>query len=52
MLLKLKSTETALHNAMTRIQSATEHKEIALGALLDIEGVFDSIPFDIITQTA
>jgi hypothetical protein len=52
MLTQLKSTGTALHNVVTCIQSGTEHKEIALGAFLDIEGVFDRIPFDIITQTA
>jgi hypothetical protein len=48
----LKSSETALHNVLTCIQSATEHKEIALGAFLDKEGVFDSIPFDVLTQDA
>jgi hypothetical protein len=29
-----KSTETALHN-VTRIENATEHKDIGLGAFLD-----------------
>jgi hypothetical protein len=52
MLTKLKSTETALHNVVTCIQSAIEHKEIALGAFLDIEGVSDRIQFDIITLAA
>jgi hypothetical protein len=33
-----KSTETALHNVVTRVGSAIEHKDIALGAFLDIEG--------------
>lgn len=32
-----KSTETALHNVVTCIESATEYKEIALGAFLDIQ---------------
>jgi hypothetical protein len=31
-----KSTETALHNVVTRVESAIEHKDIALGAFLDI----------------
>jgi hypothetical protein len=29
-----KSTETALHNVVTRIENATEDKDIALGAFL------------------
>jgi hypothetical protein len=41
------STETALHNVVTRIENATQHKDIALGAFLDIEGAFDSTSFDI-----
>jgi hypothetical protein len=36
-----KSTETALHNVVTRIENAIEHKDIAFGAFLDIEGDFD-----------
>jgi hypothetical protein len=47
-----KSTETALHNVVTRIENATEHKYIVLRALLDIEGAFDRTSFDIIKQTA
>jgi hypothetical protein len=35
-----KSTETALHNVVTCIENASEHKDIALGAYLDIEGSF------------
>jgi hypothetical protein len=38
-----KSTETALHNVVTRIESAAEYKDIALGAFLNIEGAFDII---------
>jgi hypothetical protein len=45
-----KSTETALHNAVTRIENAIEHKDIALGAFLDIEGAFDRTSFDVIKQ--
>jgi hypothetical protein len=47
-----KSTETALHNVVTRIESAIEHKDIAVGAFLDIEGAFDRTSFDIIKQAA
>jgi hypothetical protein len=38
---KGKSTETALHNLVNRIEYAIEHKDVALGAFLDIEGAFD-----------
>jgi hypothetical protein len=37
---------------ITRIENATEHKDIALGAFLDIEGTFDRTSFDIIKQAA
>jgi hypothetical protein len=47
-----KSTETALHNAVTRIENAIKHKDIALGAFLDIEGAFDRTSFNIIKQAA
>jgi hypothetical protein len=43
-------TETALHNVVTRIESATEYKDIALGAFLDIQRAFDRASFDIIKQ--
>jgi hypothetical protein len=33
-------------------ESAIEHKELALGAFLDIERAFDRISFDAITQNA
>jgi hypothetical protein len=32
-----KSTKTALHSVVTHVESATEYKDIALGAFLDIE---------------
>jgi hypothetical protein len=35
---------------VTRTESATEHKEIALAAFLDIEGAFDRTSFEVITQ--
>jgi hypothetical protein len=49
---KGKSTETALHNVVTRIEYAIEQKDIALGAFLDIEGAFDRTSFDTIKQAA
>jgi hypothetical protein len=47
-----KSTETALHNVVTRVESAIEYKDIAFGAFLDIEGAFDRTSFDTIEQAA
>jgi hypothetical protein len=47
-----KSTETALHNVVTRIESAIELKDIALEAFLDIAGAFDRTSFDTIKQAA
>jgi hypothetical protein len=38
-----KSAATALHNVVTCIEYAIKHKNIALGAFLDIEGAFDII---------
>jgi hypothetical protein len=49
---KGKSTETAFHNVVTRIEYAMEYKDIALGAFLDIEGAFDTTSFDTIKQAA
>jgi hypothetical protein len=37
---------------VTRIEYAIEHKDIALGAFLDIEGAFDRTSFDMIKQAA
>jgi hypothetical protein len=47
-----KSTEIALHNVVTHIENAIEHKDIALGAFLDIEVAFDRTSFYIIKQAA
>jgi hypothetical protein len=47
-----KSTETSLHNVVTCTEYAIKHKDIALGAFLDIEGAFDRTSFDIIKQAA
>jgi hypothetical protein len=46
-----KSTETALHNVVTRIK-LLEHKDIAFGAFLDTDGAFDVLSFDTIKQAA
>jgi hypothetical protein len=37
---------------LTCIEYATEHKDIALGAFLDMEEAFDRTFFDIIKQAA
>jgi hypothetical protein len=37
---------------VTLIEYATEHKDIALGAFLDIEGAFDRTSLDTIKQAA
>jgi hypothetical protein len=37
---------------VTRTETATEYKDIALGAFLDIEGAFDRTSFDTIKQAA
>jgi hypothetical protein len=47
-----KSTETAMHNVVTHIENAIEHKDLALGAFLDIEGAFDRTSYDTIKQSA
>jgi len=43
-----KSTETALHNLVGRIEYALHNKEFALGAFLDIEGAYNHARFDVI----
>jgi hypothetical protein len=45
-----KSTETALHNVVTYIESAIRYNKITLGAFLDIEEAFVRTSFDVITQ--
>jgi hypothetical protein len=47
-----KSTETALHNVVTHAEYAIDHRDISLGAFLDIEGAFDRTSFDTIKQAA
>ena len=38
------STETALFQVVHRLEKSLKHKEIALGAFLDIAGAFDNTP--------
>ena len=46
------STDTALYQVVQRLENSLEHKEIALGAFLDIEGAFDNTSFDAIIMAA
>jgi len=46
------STETALFQVVQRLEKCLEHKEIALGAFLDIEGAFDNTSFKTIITAA
>jgi len=39
-----KSTESALHQLIGRIEKALDAKEYALGIFFDIEGAFDNTP--------
>ncbi|KAG7309924.1 hypothetical protein JYU34_004438 [Plutella xylostella] len=41
-----KSTETALHSVVNKIECALTNKESTLGAFIDIEGAFDKTNFD------
>ncbi|CAK1600286.1 unnamed protein product [Parnassius mnemosyne] len=40
-----KSTESALHKVITKIEEAIQNKEICLGSFIDIEGAFDRTNF-------
>jgi hypothetical protein len=44
------SMETALFQVVHRLEKCLEHKEIALGAFLDIEGAFDNTSFNAISR--
>jgi hypothetical protein len=46
------STETALFQVVQRLEKSLNHREIALGAFLDIEGAFDNTSFNAITMVA
>jgi hypothetical protein len=41
-----------LHNVVTHAEYAIDHKDIALGAFLDIEGAFERTSFETIKQAA
>jgi hypothetical protein len=45
-----RSTETALHHLVSRVEQQLEMKEYAIGAFLDIEGASDSTSIDTIKQ--
>jgi len=46
------STETALFQVVHRMEKSLNHREIALGAFLDIEGAFDNTSFNAIITAA
>ena len=46
------SMETALFQVVQRLEKCLEHREIALGAFLDIEGAFNNAPFKTIITAA
>ena len=45
-----KSTESALHQLVTKIEKTIVEGEYALGIFLDIEGAFDNVSFKTITE--
>jgi hypothetical protein len=45
-------TETGLFQVVHRLQKSLKHKEIALGAFLDIEGAFDNTSFNAMVEAA
>ncbi len=45
-----KSTETALHSVVGKVESALNRKSFALAAFFDIEGAFDNAPYDAIVR--
>ena len=46
-----RSTETALHNLVSRLERGVYSKEVALGVFLDIEGAFNNTSFDSISDS-
>jgi retron-type reverse transcriptase len=46
------STETALFQVVQRLENCLEHKEIALGVFLDMDGAFDNTSFKTIITAA
>jgi ribonuclease HI len=47
-----KSTESALHQAVSKLEKTIHDKDIGIVALLDIEGAFDNTAFDVIVKAA
>ena len=47
-----KSTESAAHHAVVKLEKTLAGKEIGIVALLDIEGAFDNTSFDVIVKAA
>lgn len=47
-----KSCDSALHQLVSRIEEAIEHKEVALGTFLDIEGAFNNTTYDAMLKAA
>jgi len=47
-----KSTESALHHAVAKLEKTINDKEIGIMALLDIEGAFDNTTFEVIVRAA
>jgi ribonuclease HI len=41
-----RSTESALHQMVSRVEKALEQREFALGVFFDIQGAFDNTPFE------
>jgi Reverse transcriptase (RNA-dependent DNA polymerase) len=48
----LKSTVSALHHLVTKIEKALKYKEVALSSFVDIQGAFDNTGFESITAAA
>jgi hypothetical protein len=46
------STETGLFQVIHRLEKSLNHREIALGAFLDIEGTFENTSFHAIITAA
>lgn len=47
-----KSTDTALHQMIRKIESMLSNGKVALGCFMDIEGAFDNTDFEVITKAA
>jgi hypothetical protein len=46
------SAETALYQVVRRLEKVLEHREVTVGAFLDIEGAFDHTSFEAIITAA